>query len=216
MNAQEIVQEIKDIVVEPAYDNSILTYANRAQRFLADNLMLPDLKAGTDDVETATDSNMVALPDDYHKGLYLAFVDGEYVDIHKDMASLVILNGKITEEAGSISDVLVHGSNLMYQSVPATATTVTLHYYRQPVAMTDSSSSYPDGLAGYECFDWAIIHYVVEKIFDKIEDGVEEKKINTMYHRAKLKERMEEIDSFAESNGKLYPMRPSKSTQVMW
>ncbi|RLC88370.1 MAG: hypothetical protein DRJ03_02955 [Chloroflexi bacterium] len=211
MNGNSIVTEIIGIIHNPSYKKRdvILKYANQSIEEIAGILLLPDLKAGHDTVNTVTSARQVDLPDTYHKGLYLALVSGKEINIHEDMRSMSLATGGITDESGDVSDVVVHGPNLVYQAIPTSATEIELYYYRKPVPITDKTTSFPDGLRGNDDFDWAIIHLACRKIFDRIEDGREGPKTNTLKHENYFNQKMIALDMYALIEGKSFPTRPT-------
>lgn len=213
MNAEELIDEVIGIVDDPDHRDreAVLARLNEAQKAVAARLMLPDLNDGTDTVDTVTDDYKVALPATYHQNLYLAFLGNVQIDdIYNDMQSMALVRGGMTTDAGDIEAVCVHGANLLYQKVPTTVTTITLHYYRNPVPMTDKATSSPDGAAGNDDYEWALVRHAAAKIFNKIEDGLEEGgKPNTKAQMAFYEDLLAKLDIFAESVGKSFPKRPS-------
>lgn len=218
MNVTELVQEVLDILQDPDYTDTemVTTRLNEAQRAIADAVMLPDLSNGSDTVNTVTDAYEVALPADYQQNLYLAYdADGEYLDIYKDMASVELVR-QISMDNGDLEAVCAHGSVLIYQPVPAVATTIAIRYYRLPTAMVaDDETSFPDGARGNDDFEWALIHHAAWKIFNKIEDGLEGQKVNTAAQYQFYQERMAALDKFATKVGKSFPTRPA-SPNLGW
>ncbi len=209
MNALELIAEVVDIVDDEGYgDTTVLKYLNQSQRAIADKVLLPDLKNGFDTIEALPSVKFVDLPSDYHRGLYLAFVDGAEIDIHADIKSLSMVNGGLTVESGDIACVAKHGGTLLYQKIPTTPTEIELYYYQKPVDMTDSDASYPDGANGNDDFDWALISFSAHKIFDIMEDGIEGPKVNASSHHSNYVERLKGVDDYATLIGKSVPTRP--------
>ncbi|RLB91957.1 MAG: hypothetical protein DRH10_00575 [Deltaproteobacteria bacterium] len=213
MNGESIVTEIIGIIANPSYKKRdvILEYANQSLTALANILMLPDLKSGYDKVTTVLTDKQVGLPDTYNKGLYLAMVDGKPINIHADIKSMSITLCGVSDDEGDVKDVTVHGANLIYQAIPTTATDIDLYFYRNPLPMTDKRSSLPDGLTNNDDFDWAIIHLACRKIFDRIEDGREGPKTNTLKHEDYYNQRVLALDDYALTEGKAHSTRPSLS-----
>ena len=195
MNAVELIEEVSDIIDDPSYSSVVfLRYLNQAELALAGELLLPDLADGFGTVDTDPAAFSVALPADYHKGLFHAQCDGVEIGVLKNLKSLAARFGSLTVEAGDVAAVAVNGKKLLYLKVPAEATAVELFFYRKPVAMTESGESNPDGFVDNDDFDWALIHHACWKIFSKIEQGVEGAKVGSRYHEDQFNDKRDELD----------------------
>ena len=216
MNADELCQEVIDIVDDPGYEDpaEILKRVNRSQRRIADLLFLPDLKDGFASVNTTVGQMEVHLPDTYHKGLYMARSGGVALDIFMDVGSMSMVRGGVSLDVGTLAAVALKKASLIYQKVPAAQTAIELYFYRLPVDMAEGESFFPDGAQGNEDFEWAIIHDTCEKIFSRIEDGMEGAKVNTSYHRDMFAEKISIVEDFCKQQGIAYPIRPS--TNLNW
>jgi len=215
MNAEELIEEVIDVVDDDDYMDSevILKYLNQAQRNIADNLYLPDLEDGFDTIDTLVDGHTVPLPETYHKGLYLARAADVDFDIYHDIKSMVMNRGSFNIEHGDLECVCARRTDIIYQNVPEVITVVNLFFYRLPVAMTESTSSFPDGVSGNDDFDWALIHKAAALIFNRIEDGFEGAKINTDKHTGLFGEKIGLLDMYAEGIMKTFPTRPAANLQ---
>jgi len=212
MNAPDLISEIIDIVDSEPYDfrDLILKYLNQSIVSVSETLLLPDLADGHEVVTTAINGYSAPLPDDYHKGLFLANVDGKEIDIHKDLKTLSMMMGTVSAgKTGDVAGVAVNGKNLIYQSVPSAAVDIELFYYRRPGVVEDKKTSFPEGLANNDDFDWCLIHKACSKIFNKIEDGIEGAKVNTNKHEAQFNERLANLDVYAYREGISFPVRPA-------
>lgn len=211
MNAEELIAEVIAIVDDPDYQDTekMLKRLNEAQQAIATKVLLPDLLDGTDDVDTVVDTFQAALPATYHRTLYLAFVGEDQVDVYNDMQSMNLVRGGISLDAGDVEAVCVHSGLLLYQPVPAAVTAITLYYYRKPVDMVERADSFPDGAAGNDDFEWALIHHAASKVFSKIEDGLEGQKANTAAQKSLYEDRVALLDDFAVNVGKSFPKRPA-------
>jgi len=203
MNAEQILDEIEDIVQDPSFGRGgdILPKVNRAQLILANRYLLTGLADGNDTVTTSTSGSSVALPSDYHKGLFMALVDGKEVEIARELKSISTRFNGLSTDTGDVIIVAAAGGRLVYQQVPDVATDIDLYYYRPPVDMTDSASSFPDGISNNEDFDNALIQYACWQLFEKIEHGVEGQKVNTAYHKKNFYEACDAIKLYCYREG---------------
>ncbi len=201
MNADELIEEVANIVTEPSYDDDedvFLRYLNQAMNAIAGQLLLPALADGYGTVTTVTDGFTIDLPEDYHKGLFLAQCDGVPVEVFRDLKSIATFFGGLkSSESGDVAGVVTSARRFIYQRVPTEATDIEIFYYRRPVPMEEGSDSYPDGLftsvVGNDDLDWALIHHACWKIFSKIEQGIDGAKVDTMYHQGLFKERLDDL-----------------------
>lgn len=217
MNAAEIITEVIDTVDDYAYSSRslILKYVNSSQLLIASRLMLPDLNNGLDTVQTVIDGHTVPVPEDYHKGLYMASVGGVGLDIHKTPTDQMLSRGPLDDEEGDVTDVSVAAKTVHYQNVPGVSVDIMLGYYRLPVEMDDSETTYPDGAIGFEEFSWAIIHHSCHVLFNKVEDGMQGAKVNTQAHKALFDEKMFLLEAYAFGQGHLVPMRPAQKRRFL-
>lgn len=92
-------------------------------------------------------------------------------------------------QAGAVSSVCVKGPNLYYQGIPSASKTLTIHFYRTPVAMTTDGTTVdglPDNLATH-----LIKHWVAFNIFGEgLEDSNESRKAGYTYHKNAFYEAM--------------------------
>lgn len=212
MNAEELIEEVEDIIQDPSYDSeAILKHLNRGQLAIANKLLLPGLSDGHASVNTVLSQNHATLPTNYHKALHVAQVDGLPVKVYNNKALMIADYGKLTTQTGAVIGVTVDSGELVYQRVPATATAVELFYYRKPTPMTESGTSFPDGLGGQmadnDDFDFALIHYACWRLFERIEQGLEGQKIDTGYHKNEFYERVGELRLFCKE-GRSHPVPP--------
>jgi hypothetical protein len=215
MNAEELVEEVLRIIVQdPAFDEPLaLRFINRAQLFAAERILMPALSGGSGFVTTVTDGTEVELPDDFHRELYSATINGNEIEIfaNKGLAFQALGHGP---KSGSVACCAVDRTFLFYMDVPAVPVQIDLLYYRNPVPMTIDPESFPDGMNRQsDIFDTFIISYACWKIYQEIEQGLEGKKIDTMYNKALVDQTFEELlASIKESR----PRRKSKQVKAVW
>ena len=105
---------------------------------------LPELfTIGT--VTTSINAAYVTMPTNFQRDLqFVAASKGYEIDIAESFINFVETY-PLLNKTGGISEVIEHGKKLYYQGIPTVSETVTLHYYRKPVAMVASNST-PDGI----------------------------------------------------------------------
>ena len=199
MNGVELIEEVLDTAADISFDEEdALKYLNQGLSAMARKLLLPGLSNGYSTVYSLTDSNKVALPADYAKGLYACQVAGSQVTVYSNVSKFFRVFQQLNLAAGSIAAVSVQGGFLVYQRVPSVAKEIELFYYRKPEPIEESEQSRPAGLADSvelsEDFDNALINYALHRIYEKIEQG-EASKPDTIYHFSQYQYYMAEVDS---------------------
>ncbi|MCP4493239.1 MAG: hypothetical protein GY820_38945 [Gammaproteobacteria bacterium] len=127
---------------------------------------LPDLLS-SDTVTAAVDARSVALPDEYHRGLFMVVdASGEEVTIKESYIDH--LERFPTLETGSTEQCCVMGSSLHY--APSEAQDLTVHFYRLPVDMETDDEA--DGIPTH-LQERLLVSYAVKEIFGEIEQGID-------------------------------------------
>lgn len=142
---------------------------------------LPELfTIGT--VTTDVSEAYVAMPATFDRALvFAADGSGIEVDISNSWIEFAESN-PLLDRSGTIYEVIEQGGSLYYQGIPTAAETVTLHFYRLPVAMSLDAST-PDGIP-LAMQKKLLVSYACKEIFSLIEDGIEGQQINTAKHTA--------------------------------
>lgn len=205
MKAVDLLTELADIVDDPGLSTTtLLLRLNDAQMAIAEDVFLPGLAGGVDTV-VATSAGMSAnVPATYHKRIYLAknVTTGGAVALFDNIGLLArhIQGIPADDNEGDVSALTVHNGKILYQNVPTSDQIISLMFYRLPVAMTAASTSYPDGMAGArsaakEAFDRAILNHAAWKCFERIEQGLDGRKVDTDHYENEFKRAMLEVKS---------------------
>jgi hypothetical protein len=229
MTLAELIADIQVIIQDSSYTSAILTSRiNDAVSNIAAGIWLkslgclsPPLPAlfDTDTVDTTVNA-YASMPDDYQRNLCMvADSDGARIRCPKAgnyNSFLRFLNQadkKDLSETGSVYVACVKGNRLYYQSIPTVAETLTVHFYRKPVAMALSTDT-PDGLPDH-LQTRLVRHYVCKDIFGEgIEDGENNQGSGFQYHNAMFYEAMEELVDFVCLDA--LPVNIASDTRLMW
>jgi len=180
---------------EPAYTQTdILDYLNQGLSMATELLMFPGLQA-TDEVTTSTSENSVALPANYHHGLYRATnADKSPLIIKSNLAAMIDAVGSSYGEPGDVSFVCEHGTLLVYDRIPAEAVDITIFYYRKAAAITALSTAL-DGITPslLTRVESAIIHYAASMAFGDMESGVDSRQTDAIYNMDLFTSTIEDI-----------------------
>ena len=194
------------IVKDKSYSTGINDRINDAVSAIAGGIRLPNgemspplpdlYSSGT--VNTSITLPYVALPATYQRGLFMVsdssgnqiYGPNGYYSFNLFLRSA---SDKKLAQAGAISSACVRGSKIYYQGIPSAAETLTLHFYRLPVDMTDNTDKV-DGIP-LHLQKRLIQHYVAKEIYG---EGIEENYNGqaTQYHTAKFFEAMNELIDF--------------------
>ena len=215
MNSADLIEEVSGTILEEAYAADVILAAlNRGQLACASRLLIPGLADGLGTVSTTTDSNAVDMPDDFHRELFAASINGDQIKIYDNKALLQVDMGHDLTRAGDAVSCCVAGLSIFYMDRPATVTPINLSYYRKPVPMTESSSSFPDGFQGEnDLYDSALIAYACWKLFAQIEQGLEGNKTDTVYYKNEFEQALVDL-SRSVSEGR--PHRKPTVCRTHW
>lgn len=177
-------------------ETKIKSLLNEAVVHCASKVRLPEFESsGT--FETVVDDHSVDIPDawNYHRGLYAASVPD--ADPLKVVSSIGIIKNKYPEIdaeliEGYIEFLMIRNGQLLYFPVPTEIATVYCKFYEKPTPLAKSKdipSCLPDHLQAP-----LLESYALWKLYAKIEDGNEGRKINTLYYKKEFKESFDELD----------------------
>jgi hypothetical protein len=210
MNTQDLISEISSVVRDRRFDRPwYLRQVNRAMLAIASRVLLPGLSGGKATVDTLTTDYQVDLPDDYHRELYLAKVGGTPMKIYGNMGVMIAAGHHMDINRGSITAVTVNGAKLVYQSVPALVTEIEILYYRKPTEQEDKRTSIVDEL-GFEAaaedpLDEAILAYVANIGFSRIEQGIDGQKIDTAYYADQFETKIDILSAYGKRRPRVEP-----------
>lgn len=202
-----IIDKISDIVDDPDWgDEEILEEINRGIMQIAAGgdrgygvtklAPLPEL-ISIATVDTDADAS-VAMPATYHRNLFLvANSSGVEVKLNSSFHKLLRRYPGLSQ-SGNVDECAVKGKTLYYQPIPASAETLTLHFYRLPVLATYSQieTATPDGIPDHLHVS-LLSNFALMEIFKTIEDGMEEAgQPNTSLYTRRYKDSLQELYDF--------------------
>ena len=142
------------------------------------------------------------LPDNYQRNVfYIADDSGDRIlapgggDYYSFMLFLNRIDKKDLSEVGAVYRVAVKGKKLYYQGIPSASEDMTIHYYKKPTVLVNSSdevNGIPDHLQTR-----LIKHDVCRNVFGtSLEDGENSKKMAFTHHTNRFYEAMVELVDF--------------------
>jgi len=190
MDAQSLIALVEQYVSDGSdfADATALSYLNQGMTVVAGGgdrpyslpplAPLPDLLT-TDTVTLAADAQSVSMPSDYQRGC-VAVIDANGDELTLCQSYYDFVKKYPELETGSTEHYFIRGNTLFYS--PAKAQDVTVHYYKFPTDMTDSSSSYPDGLPA-QFHEKILCNYAAWIYYKQIEDSMDNGgRNNTAYY----------------------------------
>jgi hypothetical protein len=180
MTLGEITELVLDVVQDDSFEDSIPSYANGCLDFITQRYELDSLNS-SDILTLSSLDNKVALPSNYMKGLYWAESDKNLVgtpNYYHDFKRFLRRNpGR--QELGSLCDVCVVGKDLHYAK--RCDTDVEIHFFEKPTYLSgtmDEPVCIPTHL-----HQPLFVNYIAWKLYDLIEDGIEDQKTNTQHYQ---------------------------------
>ena len=180
-----LIEMVVDAIQDTSFSESLIKgLINDAAIIMADAARLPALSVGMNSVDTATGAFQVSMPADYHKLTFRCMDGARQVNIRNNMEEFLMLyNGDMTNE-GDVENIVIQGSTLFYQPVPATSASLMLFYSKLPPALV-KSSDIPSFLPSPKNHK-GLANYAIGEIFNIIEDGIEGEKVNTMTYEKRF------------------------------
>ncbi len=172
-----MTKNVKDIILDSSFsDDRILELLIEGHNDINRYCSLPDL-ISSEDVLTVTDNHVVALPGTYSHGLFDCTDETptNLINVVDSESQLRKKYGHL-QHSGLVYDVCARGSTfLVYQPIPSTARTLTLHFYRKPTDITTSTE--PEGIPAH--LHKHLEHYALWMLWNIKEDDVEGRAPNT-------------------------------------
>ena len=196
----ELRAEVDRIIDDDSYGTSQLTdYLNQSVKDIAGGVpivwpngnttVLEPLEELYDiDTVTATSSAYrVALPSDYQREVvFVAHEDGYELTRYTNMGDFR-RSYPLLDQSGSVVAVCVKGGYLYYQGKPSSDTTLTVHFFREPTAMSDNDDT-PDGIPT-RFHRTLIVYDTCLRIFRELyEEDVSKQGVIQAYERKRMTE----------------------------
>lgn len=180
MNASTLEEKVLEIVQDASFEDNVLPFLNQGLFFIAKEQNLSSLEA-SDTLTALSTTNNVPLPDNYMKNIYSVNKNGaligdpnyyyefpRFLRYHPDLSNI-----------GTIVDVAVKGRSLYYCN--REDTDLDIRFFEFPEKL-ESGKSIPSCLPDY-LHEPLLANYAAWKIYDLIEDGIEDQKTNTRIYQ---------------------------------
>ena len=186
----ELETLVEEIIQDTSLNSSINGCLNRAVNEIAGGMpstvgsfLTPPLPLlfSIDTVDTSTSAAFVSMPATFQRNLqFAADSSGREITVFDSMIEFAE-DYPLMDKAGRVDAVVEQGGNLYYQRIPSAAETLTLHFYRLPVIMSEDSHL-PDGIP-LHLQEPLLVNYVAWHLYKLIEDDLDEPGINTARYK---------------------------------
>jgi hypothetical protein len=190
MNLGQLKDEVIVVLGDTSFNSSLDNWINNAVEQAIDDANVPGFKEILS-VDTVLDTAYTTLGVTcsgriLYVGTATAELAGGVVTLEHMMKMYPGMN-----EAGDVEYVAVEGNMLYYQGIPSTVTPLTLLHRRKPVAMVEDDEE-PEGIPSHLHLN-VIVPRAAMFGFDRIEDGVEGEKVNTISQAIRYKQGLHDL-----------------------
>lgn len=223
--ASQLIAEVRRIIRDDSYSaEAILGFLNQGILEVAGwdndnpafglvgNILLPALESSAT-AATSTITDHVALPATYLKDLYAVTFPGQTRKVEVLSNMRVFLESwdyDLTRE-GPVEEVVVHGLDLYYQPIPATATILTLYFHAKPTLLVNYDPSGDDTDDTPSCIPdqfhrSLLVNYAAKEIFNEIEDGIDGQKANFPIYEGRFQAALAKLHASIRHKSKQVPL----------
>jgi hypothetical protein len=199
---EDLRSDIKLAILDDDFsDDFIDALINRAVLYFAGAELLAGLESSGEAI-TVLNSSEVPIPVgwDFMRNLFDVQVENKSnITVLTSLEALLRVYPKYKTEAkvGPIEYAVISKKNIVYYPIPEEPTTLQCGFYAKPTliaAETDEPECLPLGL-----HEKLIENYVLKFLYSIKEDGIEGRKVNTVYYKGLLNEALEELSDFSET-----------------
>lgn len=190
MNLGELKDEVIVAIGDTSFNDSLADWINASVEHIIDDANVPGFKEilSVDTVLGVAYATLGATCSGriFYVGTATAELAGGVVTLEQIMKMYPSMSSE-----GDVEYVAVEGNTLYYQNIPSAVTTLMLLHRRKPVAMIADSDE-PEGIPEHLHLN-VIVPRVAIFGFDRIEDGIEGKKVNTIAQSIRYKQGLHEL-----------------------
>lgn len=205
----QISTEVLAILQDGSYTaTDVLALCNRCIGEVSGLLLLPDLQTVAS-VSTDTDNHITI--SGYQRNLRYAFnaTHNTAIKIFGSVSQMMD-QFSIPDQSGRVICCAMKGSDLYYQRIPESAESLTIHYWAAPTALTLTTDT-PSVIPSHLQYD-ILVNYCCRRLFERVEDGVSDKRENTMMYRGLYLEALSALAAFIGTEQNL-PVHPEDMLQ---
>ena len=194
-----IRDRVKLTVQDGSFDDDVIdSFINEGLQRVAALILLPPL-VSSGSITTSTTAQQVIIPTSWNfdRNLFLCTdADGNNIPV---LSSTALMQRKLETfgvyiETGDLEVCAIDAAYFLYYPVPATAKVLNCEFYQKVtllVADSDEPSCLPDFL-----HDRLLESFANAELYDRIEDGMEDTKINARHYMKKFNDALAELQSY--------------------
>lgn len=195
----DIRERVKVTVQDTSYsEETIDSFINEGLQRVAALVLLPSL-VSSGQVTTSITAQQVAIPTSWNfdRNLFLC-TDADGVNIPV-LSSTALMQRKLETfgvylETGDLEACAIDSAYFLYYPVPITAKTLSCMFYQNVTTLTSDSDA-PSCLP--EFLHYRLLEsFAAAELYDRIEDGMEDTKINARHYMKKFNEALAELQSY--------------------
>ena len=212
MNVSRIIAKIETGIQDPSFtiEDDILPLVNDFVDEVSELYTVPDLQdQATVSVEASATENQISMPDNYGRDLYRVYttLSLKEVNIRGSIKVLEKLyNGR--ESTDFIKDVALESKTLWFKPLPVEAQDLRLFYYRKPEPIefedVEDEDTVLDGIPSH--LAKIAVDYALKELWALVEDGIDGKKINTLFYTEKYNVGLAKIALYCKEAPKCVPV----------
>lgn len=207
MKISKILDHIQRKIQDDSYErvNDLLPLVNDGLGEIATMVALPDLTA----INTVScgDGYSAPMPADFHSHLLHAYntTSGNKVNVIENITDFMDIFPGLDNQ-GSVTHVCLHGSTLYFQASPGSSSpeTIRVAYSKTPTEFTGDNDEEIEYIPKSLQKD-LLVNYVCREVFQEIEDGMENMKVNWNTHNKQFQQAISKLKGFIG----LPPAKPS-------
>ena len=190
MNLENLKDEVISVLEDDSFNTKLTGWINSAVEQIIDDANVPGFKEILS-VDTIVDQAYTTLGTTCSgRIIYAGNATAELVGGVVTLEHMMKMYPSMAE-VGDVEYIAVEGNTLYYHKMPSTITTLTLLHRRKPVYMVASDDE-PEGIPEH-LHQSVIVPKVAMIGFDKIEDGLEGKKVNTIAQSIRYRQGLHDL-----------------------
>lgn len=199
MTADSLIEAVELVIQDNSFSGDlILSFLNKGIREISGVIDLPLLRT-SDIVIAGTTANFVSMPDNYQRKCFsvIDVLNGTRIDKPGTLNQyhrFINRNPVPSSTNGFINDVAIKGNTLFFDPIPSTSTELRVEYLRHPNPLVEGSAE-PDGIPQH-LHESLLVPFAAKEVFNLIEDGLENRKVNFEANMALYQTALGELHSF--------------------
>lgn len=201
MQFSEMIQEVKNIIQDDTFDDSVAGYINEAFLQASGRINIPDLKR-VGIATTISDqmfTSLAGISDGFSGRLskVLSTTIQRFNSV-EDLMSHILTSQRELTEVGSVEYVALEGKTLWYFPSPSTEEEIPCILFTNPTILEEDEDT-PDFIPEI-CHRNIGVHGAAFLAYTQIEDGIDGEKVNSAYHYSLFEKGINSLQEWVGKN----------------